>query len=183
MLKITGSRVNSLTVKKGSVGTSESCNFIVKLSCSVTGVNISDSSGVCHGHVSQCQPRHIHVQHDVCMQYPVQNKVTFHCCYEQSKNVFLVLLSWKIKEKCKLIYWPWHCWLPVSDSAFLLLFKQCWLDYNSTPLIAGGNKRKALPPVQNQPGSVLSIHFSLNFEILVSFQKLYKWSKTFVFEK
>lgn len=49
------------------------------------GIQHANSGGVCDGHGQECQPRHFHVQHAVCMQYSLQDKAAIHHCHEQGQ--------------------------------------------------------------------------------------------------
>ena len=47
------------------------------------GINISHGGCLRDGHIPECQPRDIHVKHDIRLQHPLQDKTTLYTRHEQ----------------------------------------------------------------------------------------------------
>jgi len=57
--------------------------------CWWTGGQFSNDRRLRHGHCSQLQSCHIHVQHAVCVQYSLQDETAIYHCHEQGRINFI----------------------------------------------------------------------------------------------
>ena len=63
-----------------------------------TGIIICDNCSVYNWHSKEYQPSYIYVKHAICLQYLVQDKVAFYCCFKQGNFYYIFSLCNSVKN-------------------------------------------------------------------------------------